>query len=207
MTNKNINLDQQLENFWTIESYGTHSFESSKVMFNKEERRALDILEKTTVKNGNHYESLLWKNEETKLPYNRGLAVNRFKSTENKFNRNPETATKYKETVISYIESGSTRKLSKEEADSTSNITNYISHHSVVNTNKPGKSRVVYDTGAQYQNTSINQNLIKGPDFLNNLVGVLMRFRKEKIAAASDIQQMFHQIRVRKSDQDALRFV
>ena len=207
MTNKNINLDQQLENFWTIESDGTHSFESSKVMFNKEERTALDILEKTTVKNGNHYESLLWKNEEIKLPYNRGLAVNRFKSTENKFNRNPEIATKYKETVISYIESGSTRKLSKEEADSTSNITNYIPHHSVVNTNKPGKLRVVYDTGAQYQNTSINQNLIKGPDFLNNLVGVLMRFRKEKIAAASDIQQMFHQIRVRKSDQDALRFV
>ena len=34
-----------------------------------------------------------------------------------------------------------------------------------------------------------------------------MRFRKGKIAAASDIQQMFHQIRVRKSDQDELRFV
>ena len=48
VTNENINLDQQLEKLWTIESYGTHSIESSKVMFNKEERRALDILEKTT---------------------------------------------------------------------------------------------------------------------------------------------------------------
>ena len=56
VTNENINLDQQLEKFWTIESYGTHSIESSKVMFNKEERRALYILEKTTVKNGNRYE-------------------------------------------------------------------------------------------------------------------------------------------------------
>ena len=34
-----------------------------------------------------------------------------------------------------------------------------------------------------------------------------MRFRKGKIAVASDIQQIFHQIRVRKSDQDVLRFV
>ena len=106
-------------------------------MFNKGEKRALDIVEKTTVKNGNRYEiGLLWKIEKTKLPYNRDLAVNRFRSTENKVNRNPEIATKYKETVNSYVESGYTRKLSKEEADSTSNETSNIPHHSVVNTNK-----------------------------------------------------------------------
>ena len=59
-------------------------------MFNKEERRALDILEKTTVKNGNRYEvGFLWKNEETKLPCDKDLAVNRSKSTKNKFNKNP----------------------------------------------------------------------------------------------------------------------
>ena len=34
-----------------------------------------------------------------------------------------------------------------------------------------------------------------------------MRFRKGNIVAKPDNQQMFHQIRVRKSDQDALRFV
>ena len=73
------------------------------------------------------------------MSYNRDLVVNRFKSTESKFNRNPEIATKFTETVNSYIESGYDRKISKEEADSTSNITNYISHHSVVNPNKPGK--------------------------------------------------------------------
>ena len=40
-------------------------------MFNKEDRRALDILGKTTVKNGNRYKvGLLWKNKETNLSYN-----------------------------------------------------------------------------------------------------------------------------------------
>ena len=82
--------------------------------------------------------------------------ANRFKSTENKFNGNPEIATKYKETVNSYIESGYARKSSKEEATSTSNITNYISHHSVVNHNKTCKLRVVYDAGAQFQNPKFN---------------------------------------------------
>ena len=101
--------------------------ESSEVMLNKGERRVLYILEKTTVKNGNHYEvGLLWKNEETKSPYNRDLAANRFKSTENKFNRNLEIATKYKETVNSYIESGYTRKCPRKKLI-VPNITNYIS--------------------------------------------------------------------------------
>ena len=56
VSNENINLDQQLGKCWTIESYGTHSIESSKVMFNKEERRAVYVLGKATAKNGNRYE-------------------------------------------------------------------------------------------------------------------------------------------------------
>ena len=37
-------------------------------MFNKDDRRALDILEKMRVKNGNCYKvGLLWKNKETNL--------------------------------------------------------------------------------------------------------------------------------------------
>ena len=79
-------------------------------------------------------------------------------------------------------------------------------HQSVVNPNKAGRLRVVYDAGSQYWNTSLNKNLIKGPDFFNNIVRAFIQFRKGKIAAASDIQEMFHQIRVWKSDQDALRF-
>ena len=82
-----------------------------------------------------------------------------------------------------------------EETDSTSNITNCILHHSVVNPNKPGKLIAVYYAGSQYQKTSLNQNLIKGPDFFNNLVGVLMRFRKGKMAATLDSQEMFHKIK------------
>ena len=147
-------------------------------MLSKEKRRALDILEKTTVNNGNRYEvGLFWNNEETKLPYNKDLALNIFKSTENKLKRNPGVASKYKEIVNSHTESGHARKLSKEDSDSTSNITSYIPHYSVVNPNKSGILRVVYDAEAQSQNTSLNQNLIKGPDFLNNLVG---KSQKEK---------------------------
>ena len=72
--------------------------------------RALDILEKTIVKNSIQYAiGLPWEKEETKLPYNRDLAVNKFKSTKNKFNKNTETMTKYEETVNSCTENECTR--------------------------------------------------------------------------------------------------
>ena len=81
-------------------------------MFNKEERRALDILEKTTMKKGNRYEvGLIWKNEEKKLPNNRYLAVTKLKLTENKFNRNPDVATEYKDTLADMPENHQRKKL------------------------------------------------------------------------------------------------
>ena len=42
---------------------------------------------------------------------------------------------------------------------------------------------------------------------MNNLVGVLIRFRQEQIALAADIEAMFHQVRVHERDCDALRFL
>ena len=48
---------------------------------------------------------------------------------------------------------------------------------------------------------------MKGPDYLNSLVGILLRFRRDNFAAMADIEQMYHQIKVKESDQDALRFV
>ena len=44
--------------------------------------------------------------------------------------------------------------------------------------------------------TSLNKQLIVGPDLTNQLVGVLSRFRKEHIAYMAGIEAIFHQARV-----------
>ena len=41
----------------------------------------------------------------------------------------------------------------------------------------------------------------------NSLIGVLLRFRQGNIGLAADVESMFHQVRVREQDQDALRFL
>ena len=73
----------------------------------------------------------------------------------------------------------------------------YIPHHAVVNANKPGKVRVVHDCAARSHGTSLNENLMRGPDFVNSLMGVLLRFRKGRIAIVSNVKGMFHQVQCR----------
>lgn len=55
--------------------------------------------------------------------------------------------------------------------------------------------------------TSLNDQLLSGPDLTNSLVGVLLRFRQEPIAMMSDVEQMFHQVYVDPKGRDVFRFL
>ena len=95
--------------------------------------------------------------------------------------------------ISSYLEKGYIRKLSDEEALSRTATTWYIPHHEVTNVNKPGKVRMVLDAAVQLHGESLNSNLYSGPDLVNSLLGVLLRFRRHKVAVVADIEAMFHQ--------------
>ena len=77
----------------------------------------------------------------------------------------------------------------------------------MTNPNKPGKFRIVFDATAEFAGTSLNKNLLQGQDMINSLVGVLLHFHQGKVGLAADVEAMFQQVRVRKKDQDALRFL
>ena len=83
----------------------------------------------------------------------------------------------------------------------------YLPHHHVLHPAKPDKTRVVFDCAAKYANASLNDLLLQGPDFNNSLVGVLLRFRQERIALMSDVESMFHQAQVIPDHCDSLRIL
>ena len=62
----------------------------------------------------------------------------------------------------------------------------------VENISKPGKVWAVFHAGVTYNLTSLNKSLLKGPDLLNNLVGVLTCFRMGSYAVMGNIEQIFH---------------
>ena len=97
--------------------------------------------------------------------------------------------------------------MTEEQVAVTRPRTYYLPHQPVFNVNKPDKIRVVNDSAAKFQGTSLNSSLVTGPDLLNPLIGVLIKFRRDPIAVAGDVEAMFHQVRVSEEDSDSLRFL
>ncbi|CAH2091244.1 unnamed protein product [Euphydryas editha] len=92
-------------------------------------------------------------------------------------------------------------------AEKTPNRTWYLPHFVVINPMKPDKLRVVRDAAARTSGVSLNDMLLKGPDLLQSLRGVVMRFRQHTIAVTADIKEMFMQVKLRPQDRDALRYL
>jgi len=65
---------------------------------------------------------------------------------------------------------------------------------------------VVFNAAAKSDGTSLNDQLFQGPDLVNSLTGVLIRFCEEEIAFTADLEAMFYQVKVLPRDADALRF-
>ena len=70
----------------------------------------------------------------------------------------------------------------------------YIPHHVVLKPDSATtKMRIVYDASAKTKkgNKSINECLYRSPVILEDLCGLLLRFRTKKIGIVSDIEKAF----------------
>jgi hypothetical protein len=82
----------------------------------------------------------------------------------------------------------------------------YLPHFGVYHPQKPNKIRVVFDSSAEFECVPLNKELLSGLDMANNLLGILIRFRRYHVAAACDIEQMFHSFYVNTEHRYLLRF-
>lgn len=58
----------------------------------------------------------------------------------------------------------------------------YPPYHPVFHPHKPSKVKLVFDCSAKYRRSSLNDQLLQGPDLTNMLVGVLTLFQEEPVA-------------------------
>ena len=119
------------------------------------------------------------------------LLIQRFKSLQKRFLKNPEFFNMYKSQIKDFITSWQAKLLSPEEKNNTISITNYTPHHGVLNINKPDRVRVIFDASAKINKICLNDNLLQGIDLLNNLVSVITKFRNRKYGIIVGIEKMF----------------
>ena len=78
------------ERYCSVENYVTIS-KNDSIMMSKDEKRAMSILQASTVLKNQRYEiPLLWKEDPPKLPNNKELALQRLYSLEKKLQKSPE---------------------------------------------------------------------------------------------------------------------
>ena len=192
------------------------SSNNNEVTLSIEDRRFVDIIEKGIHKNefGNWQLPLPFRSPNIILPNNREQAVRRLSNLLRVFARKPNMKKDYFEFMGKLLKHNHATPLPESRAirgqdhdDIKRRNVWYLPHFGVYHPRKPNSIRVVFDSSSEYQGTSLNKELLSGPDFLNSLHGILIRFRQEAVGVICDIEQMFHCFYVNPEHRDVLRFL
>ena len=202
-------LEGQVERMFRMD-FSESQVNPSAVEMSLEDSRALSIMESSTRKVNGHYQiDLPWRHSSPCLPNNRKMAEKRLILLQWRLKKNPWLRDKYRQIIDDYEKKGYASKVPQRSNNGKVEVGRiwYLPHHPVLNTQKAGKVRIVFDCAAKYRNTSLNDQLLQGPDLTSTLIGVLLRFRQERVALMSDIEAMFHQVKVNPQESNVLRFL
>ena len=200
-----------LSDFWTTESMGNEVMpcvcEADKLT--QVEREEKIMIENSAKKVGKQWMiPYPWEKDPSSLPDNKNQAVKRLKSTERRLLKYPDQATAYDNQMVEMEEMKFARKLTNEEIENYKDPVHYISHHAVLRPEKKSiPVRIVFNSSSVYQGNRLNDNWKKGSDLLNNLFGVVLRFREKEVAVSDDISKMYHRVLIQERDQHVHCFV
>ena len=202
---EDVTLADQVKKWYELEAYGTFKLADPR---SSADKRAQKILDSTTIHDGSRYiVGMLWADDNNHLPDNFYASLIQFQSLEKRLEKNLNLKTQYASDIRSDVEKGYVVPVSPHDSKNRSYREWYVPHHPALNPNKPGKVWRVLNGASRFHGISLNNSLLVGPDLLQNLLFVLMRFREHKYAIFADIEGMFMQVGLLESDQRSLRFL
>ena len=192
-----------LQQFWDIEKTAVEPRVHQTL--NEKEQQALRTLQATIRHTGERYEiGLPWK-PDASLTNNYFAALNQLRSLHKRLKEKPDTLQTFNSTIESDLQKNyiATVTMTHPQPEHIW----YLPTHPVENPNKPEKVRRVANAASIFKGTSLNDNLLTGPNLLTDLLELILRFREHAIGVLADIEGMFMQIAIRPEDQSALRFL
>ena len=150
-----------------------------------------------------------WLLDPGTLANNYGNAFATLKNTERTLGKDERWAESYQKQMKDMMERGVARKLSHKELQEWSCPKFYISHLAVINTRSHSPPvQIVFNSSQVCQGMSLKSCLAKGPDsYMNNLIGILLRWREEQVALVGDIRKMCHSIHLKPLEQHCHMFL
>ncbi|XP_062558170.1 uncharacterized protein LOC134223049 [Armigeres subalbatus] len=143
-----------------------------------EDKRAKDILNKTTVRVGDRFETgMLWKEEQVRFPDSYPMALKRFRGLERRLAKDGELYLKVRDLIKDYTSKGYIHVATQQELEEFEpQEVCYLPLSVVVHPKKPGKVRLVWNASAAVNGVPFNSKLLKGPDMLTPFPNVLAKF-------------------------------
>ena len=182
-------LTDQIKSWYELESYGAFKKVDARSAADK---HALSTLNSKTVRNGERYIVLmLWIDSIVSLPNIYYSSLARFKTLVRRLSKDPELRERDADTIREDITKGCVVTVEPHDPRKRSDRRWYLPHLPVVNPNKPVKVRRVLSGASKFHGTSLNKSLLVGPDLLQKLIFVLLRFLQHKYAVSADIEGMF----------------
>ena len=192
------------EKFWKVEDVE----DTNRKIMTPEDSQVIEMTKNSLVMKDGHYNvAIPWKpGTKEHLDTNYEMALKRLQNTEARLKKTPDIAKSYSDTIEKYQEKGYIRKLAKED---TTDSGYYIPHFPVIRMDKDTtKTRIVFDASAKDRNRmSLNGTMYPGPKLQNDLFQVLVNFRSKPVALASDISEMYLQIKMFEEDRKYHRFL
>ncbi|KAI4892131.1 hypothetical protein NFI96_008825, partial [Prochilodus magdalenae] len=177
-----------------------------KLSYSIEDQAFLRIMEKEVYQEDTNswVAPLPFRSPRPRLPNNKQQAIQRLTSVHCTLRKRPEMKKQFVDFMQNVFDNAHAEPappLNEQEECW------YLPFFGVYHPYKPDQIRVVFDSSARYNGLSLNDVLLTGPNLNNTLLGVLMRFRKERVAVTADIKQMFHCFLVREDHRNFLRFL
>ncbi|XP_011859761.1 PREDICTED: uncharacterized protein LOC105557188, partial [Vollenhovia emeryi] len=138
------------------------------------------------------------------LPVNRATAERRLDNTIKKLQQDGLYRA-YDDVFQDWLNEGIIEEVPVDEIE---DYGHYLPHRHVIKENSTTRIRPVFDASSRERSgPSLNQCLETGPNFIELIPELLLRFRQRKFGVIADIRRAFLQISVSKQDRDVMRFL
>lgn len=146
---------------------------------------------------------------EAKLGNSKKAAIMRLFAMERRFIQNPVLKEEYVKFMDEFLHLKHMERVPKHEIDLPDENLFYLPHHAVLKPDSTTtKLRVVFDGSCRTSTgVSLNEKLLIGSNIQDDLVSVIVRFRKHPIVFTADIEKMYRQVLVHQDDRDFQRIV
>lgn len=200
-----VNLENLLIKQYNEDFMEQHYGEQTEL--SQDDKQFLEIAsDSAELKSGHYHLKLPFHNTSVNMPNNRQTAHQRAQNLVKRFKKGQAFFNEYKAFMNEVMAKGYAEVVPQSELQPKPGKLWYLPHHGVYHPHKH-KLHVVFDCAAVYGGTSLNKELLQGPDLMNTLLGVLLCFHLGFVAFITDIEGMFHQVHVAKEHLDFLRFL